>query len=139
MTAESERDERHAYEALASSYDEFTGGYQYEHWTGRLLARAEAAGLRGRRLLDVGCGTGLSFVAMVPRGFEVTACDILPKMLERARARAGDKVRLLSADMRELPTLGEFDLVWAVNDTVNYLLVDAELEVALAGRRSPAS
>jgi SAM-dependent methyltransferase len=130
-----EADAKLAYDALAPAYEEFTHGYQYERWTGRLLERAQAAGLRGTRLLDVGCGTGLSFVAMLERGFEVTACDISPKMVELARARAGEEVRLLTADMRELPTLGEFDLVWAVNDAVNYLLSEEELEATLAGMR----
>jgi len=130
-----ERDAKRAYDALAGSYDEFTRGYRYERWTGRLLDRAEAAGLPGRRLLDVGCGTGLSFVAMIPRGFEVTGCDISPKMVDRARSRAGEGARLHVADARALPVFGEFDLVWAVNDTVNYLLETADLGAALAGMR----
>jgi SAM-dependent methyltransferase len=135
MRARSTPDAKRAYDALAPCYDEFTHGYQYERWTGRLLERAQAAGLPGSRLLDVGCGTGLSFVAMLSRGFEVTACDISPEMVERARVRADDQARLLTADMRELPTLGEFDLVWAVNDAVNYLLGEEELEAALEGMR----
>ena len=36
-----------AYDAFASAYDDFTSGYRYERWTGRLLERAEQAGLRG--------------------------------------------------------------------------------------------
>ncbi|HEX8752058.1 MAG TPA: class I SAM-dependent methyltransferase, partial [Solirubrobacterales bacterium] len=83
----------------------------------------------------VGCGTGLSFVAMIPRGFEVTGCDISPAMIERAREKVGEEVELLVADMRELPSLGEFDLVWAVNDAINYLLSVEDLEAALSGMR----
>lgn len=135
MSAAGEADAKRAYDAFAATYDEFNHRYQYERWTGKLLERAEAAGLRGERLLDVGCGTGLSFVAMLPRGWKVTACDISPAMVERAGERAGGAARLLAADMRELPDLGEFDLVWAVNDAVNYLLGDGDLERALAGMR----
>jgi SAM-dependent methyltransferase len=126
---------RRTYDAFAASYDDFTHQYMYERWTGRLLGKAEAAGLQGRRLLDVGCGTGLSFIAMLPRGFQVTGCDISPEMLERAREKVGEEVSLVVADMRELPTLGEFDLVWAVNDAMNYLLSVEEFEAALAGMR----
>jgi SAM-dependent methyltransferase len=69
-------------------------------------------------------------------GWEVTACDISPSMLELARAKAGDVARLSVADMRELPTFGEFDLVWALDDAVNYLLSGEELGKALSGMRA---
>ena len=123
------------YDAFAGSYDEFNHAYMYERWTGRLLERAEANGCSGERLLDVGCGTGLSFVPMLERGWRVTGCDISPQMLDRARAKAGTGAELAVADMRELPRFGEFDLVWAVNDAMNYLLSVAEFESTLRGMR----
>lgn len=122
---------RTTYDAFASAYDVFNRAYQYEAWTERLLAEAEKAGLEGDRLLDVGCGTGLSFIAMLDRGWQVTACDISPGMLELAREKAGDRATTLVADMRTLPELGEFDLVWAVNDAANYVLSGDELRAAL--------
>lgn len=126
---------RDTYDAMAGSYDEFNHAYMYERWTGRLLERALASGLTGDRLLDVGCGTGLSFVPMLARGWRVTGCDISPEMLERARAKAGPEVELAVADMRELPLFGEFDLIWAVNDAMNYLLSVEDFEAALRGMR----
>jgi SAM-dependent methyltransferase len=127
---------KQTYDTFAAVYDDFNHRYMYERWTGRLLAAAEAAGLEGDRLLDVGCGTGLSFTPMLGRGWQVSACDISPRMLDLARAKVGDAATLLAADMRELPELGEFDLIWAVNDAVNYLLTAEELEVALRGMRA---
>jgi hypothetical protein len=38
--------------------------------------------------------------------------------------------------MRELPVFGEFDLVWALDDAVNYLLDFEELRSALSGMRA---
>jgi SAM-dependent methyltransferase len=127
---------RRAYDAFAPIYDAFLHGYMYERWTGRLLGKAEDAGLSGKRLLDVGCGTGLSFTALLDRGFQVTGCDISPGMIEEARKKFSDTATLLVADMRELPALGEFDLVWSVNDAVNYLLSPEELQAALGGMRA---
>jgi SAM-dependent methyltransferase len=121
------------YEAMAPVYDDFTGHYETEPWILDLLKLLELRGLQGKRLLDVGCGTGESFLPMLSRDWQVTACDISPAMLERARAKVGDRVELLVANMLELPTLGEFDLVWALDDAVNYLLSVGELERALAG------
>lgn len=126
---------RSAYDAYAPAYDAFNRGYMYERWTGRLLGKAEEAGLQGNRLLDVGCGTGLSAIPMLDRGWRVTACDISPRMLEIARAKMADDATLLVADMRALPELGEFDLIWAVNDAINYLLSTEELEATLGGMR----
>jgi SAM-dependent methyltransferase len=124
------------YEAMAPVYDEFTAHHEYELWIADLLKILERHGLQGKRLLDVGCGTGKSFMPMLPRGWEVTGCDISPAMLELAREKAGDRAQLFVADMLELPRLGEFDLVWALDDAVNYLLSPEELERALAGMRA---
>lgn len=125
-----------AYEAIAPVYDDFTAHHNYELWLGELLPQLRRHGLRGHRLLDVGCGTGKSFLPMMERGWEVTACDISPSMLDLARAKAGDGARLTVADMRELPAFGEFDLVWSLDDAVNYLLSAEELRSALSGMRS---
>lgn len=126
---------RLTYDSYAPAYEDFNHGYMYERWTGRLLETAEAAGLQGDRLLDIACGTGLSFVTMLERGWKVTGCDISPAMLEIAKERFGDRAELFVADMRELPDIGEFDLIWAVNDPLNYLLSIEEFEAALDGMR----
>jgi SAM-dependent methyltransferase len=128
---------RETYEALAPSYDDFTlgYGYRYETWTATLLGRAEAEGLQGNRLLDVGCGTGFSFIPLLERGWQVSGCDLSPAMIEGARAKIGDRAELHVADMRELPDLGEFDLIWSINSAMNYLLSVEELTATLAGMR----
>lgn len=122
-----------AYEAIAPVYDDFTSHHDYELWLGNLLPKLEHHRLQGSRLLDVGCGTGKSFIPMLERGWEVTACDISESMLALARQKVGKSADLSVADMRELPELGEFDLVWALDDAVNYLLDREELEAALTG------
>lgn len=120
---------------FASAYDDFNKRYQNTRWTERLLGRAEAAGLDGNRLLDVACGTGLSVIPMLRRDFLVTGCDVSSEMLDIARGKIGDLAELRRADMRELPEFGAFDLVWAVNDPINYLLSTDELVACLDGMR----
>jgi SAM-dependent methyltransferase len=124
-----------AYEAIAPVYDDFTAHHDYELWLGGLLPELKRHGLRGERLLDVACGTGKSFLPMLERGWDVTASDISPAMVEIARAKVGDAVRLSVADMRELPDFGRFDLVWCLDDAINYLLSGEELKQALGGMR----
>ncbi|HEV7616151.1 MAG TPA: class I SAM-dependent methyltransferase [Solirubrobacterales bacterium] len=103
---------------------------------GSLLPELEKRGLRGGRVLDVGCGTGRAFEPLLSRGWEVVGCDLTPAMLAEARRKFGDAVPLHVADLRELPVLGEFDLVLALNDVINYLTGDGDLERAFAGMRS---
>jgi SAM-dependent methyltransferase len=121
-----------SYESLAPYYDAFTASYDYEAWLTALEALACEHGLDGRRLLDVGCGTGKSFLPMLARGYRVTACDISPAMVEAARDKVGaGAAELLVADMRELPPLGRFDLITCLDDAVNYLVGDGDLVAAL--------
>jgi SAM-dependent methyltransferase len=122
-----------AYDQLAPHYDSFTAGHDYELWFDHLLPAVECFGLPGRRLLDVGCGTGKSFLGMLDRGWEVTAFDASPEMVRRAKMKAEGRARVEVADMRQLPALGAFDLVWSLGDVVNYLLTVEELERAVAG------
>lgn len=123
-----------AYETFAPFYDSYTHDFGHERWVANLEAIALSHGLRGRRLLDVACGTGKSFLPFLTRGYEVTACDLSPAMVERARARAaGSDAELLVADARELPTLGRFDLVTCIDDGLNYVVTDDDLARAFEG------
>jgi len=124
-----------AYEAIAPVYDAFTADYDYALWLGNVLPKLESRGIAGRRLLDVACGTGKSFIPMLENGWEVTACDISASMLAIAQEKVGDKARLEVADMRDLPAFGEFDVVWCLDDSINYLLNTEELGQALSGMR----
>lgn len=125
----------HAYEALAPAYDAFTVHDDHEAWVAELMPHLERHGLAGRRLLDVGCGTGKSFIPMLAREWKVTGYDISPAMLGLAEEKVDDSVRLHVADMRKQPRFGYFDVVWAVNDTLNYMVDRWMLREALRGMR----
>lgn len=126
---------RTAYDTFARHYDGFTRTLDYEPWLAEALPLLERRGLHGNRLLDVGCGTGKSLVPMLARGWQCHGCDISPAMVQLARDKLGERAQLTVADMRHLPQLGSFDLVWSLNDSVNYLLDCDQLELALGGMR----
>jgi SAM-dependent methyltransferase len=125
------REAEDAYDAIAPFYDEFTAHHNYEDWLGSMLPELEAHGLTGNRLLDVACGTGKSLMPMLRRGWSVTGCDISAQMVAVAQSKVGAEVDLRVADVRELPEIGEFDLVLALGDIVNYLLDEAGLIAGL--------
>lgn len=124
---------KETFERTAPFYDAFTAHHDYERWIPRLVVVARRSGLRGKRLLDVACGTGKSFLPLLRAGWQVTGCDVSEAMLRRARSKARGQARLVLADMRQLPRLGAYDLVWAIDDSVNYLGSLAELTDSLQG------
>lgn len=125
-----------AYDALATDYDAFTSTLDYEPWLEEVLPRLAGWGLSGNRLLDVGCGTGKSLIPMLERGWRCWGCDISPAMIEIARGKLGDRAELFVADMRELGEVGSFDLVWSLNDSLNYLADAGQLAQALRAMRA---
>jgi SAM-dependent methyltransferase len=136
MTLTLESDSAEAYAVLAPAYDLLTAEYAYGPWLAAIERLALRHGLAGRRLLDVGCGTGKSFMPLLERGFDVTACDISPEMVAAARQKAGGRADVLVADMRRLPVLGEFDLITCIDDAINHLLGPDEVADAFAGLRA---
>jgi magnesium-protoporphyrin O-methyltransferase len=95
--------------------------------------------LRGRRLLDAGCGTGALAVEAARRGAEVLAIDLSPTLVDLARERqpvfsSGGRIDFRSGDMLD-PALGEFDHVVGMDSLIHYEPADAvEVIAGLAQR-----
>lgn len=126
----------YAYARLAPFYDRFAASHNHAAWAATLEQIAQRHGLRGRRLLDVACGTGNSLIPFLERGYEAAGCDLSAEMLALARRKVGRDVPLFKADVRQLPRSGPYDLVVCAGDVLNYLLSPAELVLAF---RSMAS
>jgi magnesium-protoporphyrin O-methyltransferase len=85
--------------------------------------------LRGKRILDAGCGTGALAVEAARRGAEVVAIDLSPTLVDLARERLpeipnGGSVDFRSGDMLD-PALGRFDHVVAMDSLIHYDATDA--------------
>jgi magnesium-protoporphyrin O-methyltransferase len=84
--------------------------------------------LRGRRLLDAGCGTGALSVEAAKRGAEVLAIDLSPTLVglagERLPAQLGEgRIEFRVGDMSD-PALGQFDHVVAMDSLIHYKAAD---------------
>ena len=84
--------------------------------------------LRGRRVLDAGCGTGALAVEAARRGAEVVAIDLSPTLVGLARERLPESLGAGSIDFRSGdmldPALGEFDHVVAMDSLIHYRASD---------------
>lgn len=95
--------------------------------------------LRGRRVLDAGCGTGALAVEAARRGAEVVAIDLSPTLVDLARERqprfdSGGSIDFRAGDMLD-PALGDFDHVVGMDSLIHYEPADAVAVLAgLAAR-----
>ena len=93
---------------------------------GRVLSTAlRDAGMdpRGRKVLDVGCGTGFFTAYYHSRGAMVTGIDITPTSVRRLRERFPD-ARFLEGDISETALEDRFDIVNAF-DVLYHITDDA--------------
>lgn len=93
---------RARYDRNARFYDRMERGNERRStpWRAALWGR-----VIGPRVLEVGVGTGMN-LAYYPKDLAITAIDLAPRMLERARERArraGLRVDLREADVQTLP------------------------------------
>ena len=105
---------RRRYDRLASFYDLLEAPverFRFASWRARLRDR-----IVGDQALEVGVGTGKN-LPYYPRDVKVTAVDLSPRMLERARRRAsvlGLEVELREMDVQDLAFPDHiFDTVFA--------------------------
>lgn len=101
--------------AHANAWAEAVCGPIFKAWNGR-----EPHSLR---ILDIGCGPGIFSIILAQRGFDVTAVDYTPEMLDQARMSAekrGLSVETVCADAEDLPFAdGAFHAVVSRNLTWN--------------------
>ncbi len=98
----------------------------------RVLTRAlREAGVepRGRRVLDVGCGTGFFTAYYLSRGAQVTGLDIAPTSVERLSSRHPE-ARFMLADVSETAIAETFAIVNAF-DVLYHITDDARWERAV--------
>lgn len=83
-------------------------------------------------ILDASCGIGTQAIGLAAKGYNVTASDISPKSIERAKAEAQLRnlsIKFTVGDMRQLydQQQTQYDLVISCDNSVPHLLNDQEI------------
>lgn len=88
-----------AFEALAEAYAAAVDTKPHNAYYERPATLSLLPEVRGKRVLDAGCGPGVYSAWLIENGAEVVAVDASGKMIELARRRLGDGVPIFQADL----------------------------------------
>lgn len=88
-----------AYEALAESYAARVDTTPHNAHYERPATLSLLPEVKGRRILDAGCGPGVYAEWLVNHGAEVVAFDVSAKMVQFARERLGSRSKVIQADL----------------------------------------
>jgi len=137
---------RRFFAEAAPGWDERVRPDESEHLA-PLVDATERLALSPRRILDVGTGTGAGALWLAGRfeQAEVLGIDVVPEMIDRARAKAIDRVRFEVAEPSQVASSdAPFDLIVHLNCPVLFDDVAAALDadgtvlvVASHGPRTP--
>lgn len=112
------------YESFAYLYDELMKDVPYDQWIDFINFQCQKYGCKGKKVLDLACGTGEISIRLMEEGYSVTGVDLSSDMLAVAKEKADQKnlpLFLIEQDMTELEGVGEFDLIGIFCDSLNYL------------------
>lgn len=120
-----------AYRHFAAVYDELMREAPYERWADYLNRMTDTFGVAGRRVLDLGCGTGTLALLLAEKGWDVTGVDQSEDMLAVADekiSRADANIALIQQDLRALDLGAAYDVAVAFCDVLNYMASIEEAE-----------
>lgn len=110
------------YTAFSTVYDNLLKHVDYEYWYKYIKTLMFQYIKSPRSILELGCGTGRFGAKFSRDDFLIYGMDKSLDMLKVAKLRAFKKFHILCGDMTGFFLSREFDFIFSVHDTMNYLL-----------------
>ncbi len=118
------------YSAFSDYYDEIMSSIDYESWFQYIQEILKRFEVNPSKVLDLACGTAPTLVYFSMNGYDAQGVDLSPRMIEHARekyARMNLTSKLHVGDMTNFVSNETFQLIYLLNDSVNYLMKLEEL------------
>ena len=123
-----------SYKEFAYIYDALMTDIPYDNYVHKVVSSIE--NVRGKSLLDIGCGTGVLSAKFAEQGFLVQAVDLSEEMLAMASDRfqkEGYNIPLFHLSMTELEGFHDVDVAILAIDSMNYLEDENQVLQTLTG------
>lgn len=119
------------YENLSLIYDKMID-VDYDKWIKSISEYFKHRGteLKGKKALEIGCGTGNMTLRLKESGMDVIAMDLSEEMLAAAEEKLWDKryrVMFLNQDCVDFSIDKKFNFAFAFCDVYNYIIDEEEL------------
>lgn len=125
--------------AYARYYDLVYRDKDYGSETAFVHALIQRHAPAARRVLELGCGTGLHGVLLAERGYTVVGLDISAEMLEAAARRvaalppaSAERVKFFQGDVRTFETEGQYDAILALFHVISYQVSNTDLHAVFS-------
>ncbi|MBY0220985.1 class I SAM-dependent DNA methyltransferase [Sporosarcina aquimarina] len=117
-----------SYQEFAHIYDELMNDIPYDAYID--LLDLASTGVVGKKVLDIGCGTGLLSAMLSKKGASVTGVDLSADMLEVASNRArslGLDIEFIQQPMQQLEVEDTYDIAVISIDSLNYVISQTDV------------
>jgi SAM-dependent methyltransferase len=119
---------------FGSTYSKFYDAIYYDKdykkecdWIENVLEKFR---IKGRKILDLGCGSGNHAIELAKRGYEVVGVDKSHYMIERATEKVKNqnlKIDFIEKDIRNFDLGVKFDVVISMFSVISYITENRDL------------
>lgn len=110
------------YKTYAKFYDLIyyeSQGKWHEKQINFVISLIKKYNIKGKRLLDVACGTGNHIKTLKQKGFSVTGIDLNKEMLKIAKKKVKG-IKFIQQDMKKLRLNKKFDIITCFFSSIHY-------------------
>jgi len=120
-----------SYHALANWYDKLMEHVPYDQWIQFTESKIQKHEIAGKKIVDLGSGTGEIAIRLAEKGYDVTAVDLSEEMLMVGMDKALKKqlhIQWIKQNIVQLEGFQHIDVFVSYLDVLNYITDVKDLE-----------